>query len=413
MRELNIDTQYQNLITDILTNGHSRNDRTGTGTIGSFVKHLTFDLRDGLPALNTKQVGTKWALLETLWMFQLGESDTSFLDEHNVSIWDEWKVGSLDYTNVVFIPKRVMELNYPLLPESIKPKLPDSWKTDENYVLANLLINIIKECYEDPHSNKQVHSDWHVLERFIRDVQCLPNYNEFRKNPDDYVLSLEYYQSNVYSINTCIFLRRDDHIRYKGGRETYVPVINTELNSLSLFIKPEDYSYSQFKKELPENHKVFKNLNNPKGGFRYKIKYTVGNVYGSYIRGKGDNQVDQIAYVDNLLKTDITSRRICMSTWEPKGIPDSSKSFAENVENGKGVLAPCHSSFIQFYVEAKPAIDIQVELAELGVSKEEIDEITFRQAEAKYGIKLLVLNAFTYQRSVDVGYKSKAHVKLH
>ena len=102
-----------------------------------------------------------------------------------------------------------------------------------------------------------------------------------------------------------------------------------------------------------------------------------------------------------------------MSTWEPKGIPDSSKSFAENVENGKGVLAPCHSSFIQFYVEAKPAIDIQVELAELGVSKEEIDEITFRQAESKYGIKLLVLNAFTYQRSVDVGYKSKAHVKLH
>ena len=79
MRELNIDTQYQNLITDILTNGHSRNDRTGTGTIGSFVKHLTFDLRDGLPALNTKQVGTKWALLETLWMFLLGESDTNFL----------------------------------------------------------------------------------------------------------------------------------------------------------------------------------------------------------------------------------------------------------------------------------------------------------------------------------------------
>ena len=89
MREISIDIQYQNLVKDILETGSRRGDRTGTGTIGSFVKHLTFDLRDGLPALNTKQVGIKSALVETLWMFNLGESDTKFLDDNNVKIWDE------------------------------------------------------------------------------------------------------------------------------------------------------------------------------------------------------------------------------------------------------------------------------------------------------------------------------------
>lgn len=402
MREINIDIQYQNLIKDILESGTRRGDRTGTGTIGSFVKHLTFDLRDGLPALNTKQVGIKSALVETLWMFNLGESDTKFLDDNNVKIWDEWKCGTLS-NEIVFVPQRLSEDQHSLLDTSIEPKLPASWKTDENHNLALLLISLLRECYEESNTGKQIHTDWHTLERFIRDVKCLPNYDLYRSDPTNYVLSLEYYRSNIYSNTTCLFLHKRDHELYKGNKETYVPILNKESGSLSLQVKLEDTTYSLFKQLLNPNEKIFKNLNNAKGGFRHKLKYTIGNVYGSYIRGKGENQVDQISYVDNLLKTDITSRRICMSTWEPKGIPDTSKSFAENVSNGKGVLAPCHSSFIQFYVEAKSAIDIQIELKELGLSAEELDEITFREAAEKYGIKLLVLNAFTYQRSVDVG----------
>ena len=413
MNKISIDLQYQNLIKDILENGSKRSDRTGTGTIGSFVRHLSFDLRDGLPALNTKQVGIKTALLETLWMFKLGDSNTSFLDEHGVTIWDEWKVSTLDYKNIVFVPKRLLSLEHPLLETGIEAKLPESWKTEENYNLAQLLINLLKECYEDPNSKKQVHTDWHNLECFIRDIKRVPNYSKYLENPEDYCLSLNYYQSNVYSVNTCVFMSKKHHNLFEGKKDTFIPIINNITKKITLFTKFKDQSYSQFKKTLLKDYKIFKNINNKKGGFRPSINYSIGNVYGSYIRGKNIGGVDQIAYIDNLLKTDITSRRICMSTWEPKSIPDPSKSFAENVANGKGVLAPCHSSFIQFYVKAKSAVDIQVELSKLGVTKEELDTITFREAESKYGIKLLVLDAFTYQRSVDVGYKSKAHVKLH
>lgn len=74
----------------ILNEGQERSDRTGTGTIGLFGESLTFDLSDGLPILNTKQVGWKWALIETLWMFCKGSSDTTYLDEKGVSIWKEW-----------------------------------------------------------------------------------------------------------------------------------------------------------------------------------------------------------------------------------------------------------------------------------------------------------------------------------
>lgn len=76
----------------ILNEGQERSDRTGTGTIGLFGESLTFDLSDGLPILNTKQVGWKWALIETIWMFCKGSSDTTYLDEKGVSIWREWTV---------------------------------------------------------------------------------------------------------------------------------------------------------------------------------------------------------------------------------------------------------------------------------------------------------------------------------
>ena len=62
-------------------------------------------------------------------------------------------------------------------------------------------------------------------------------------------------------------------------------------------------------------------------------------------------EIDQIKEVIETLKTNPNSRRMLVSAWNPSVLPDNSKSFSENVANGKAALPPCHA-FFQFYVSS-------------------------------------------------------------
>lgn len=75
----------------------------------------------------------------------------------------------------------------------------------------------------------------------------------------------------------------------------------------------------------------------------------LGPVYGHQWRNWNSEQIDQITEVIEILKTNPDSRRMLISAWNPSVLPDTSKSFAENVANGKAALPPCHA-FFQFYV---------------------------------------------------------------
>jgi thymidylate synthase len=75
----------------------------------------------------------------------------------------------------------------------------------------------------------------------------------------------------------------------------------------------------------------------------------LGPVYGHQWRNWNSENLDQIAEVIEILKTNPNSRRMLVSAWNPSVLPDTSKSFAENVANGKVALPPCHA-FFQFYV---------------------------------------------------------------
>jgi thymidylate synthase len=75
----------------------------------------------------------------------------------------------------------------------------------------------------------------------------------------------------------------------------------------------------------------------------------LGPVYGHQWRNWNSEQIDQITEVIETLKTNPNSRRMLVSAWNPSVLPDTSKSFAENVANGKAALPPCHA-FFQFYV---------------------------------------------------------------
>lgn len=135
--------QYLDLLDHTLTNGIKKSDRTGTGTISVFGYQMRFDLSEGFPLLTTKKLHTKSILYELLWFLQ-GGTNVKYLNDHGVSIWNEWA-----------------DVNGNLGP--IYGYQWRSWPTaDGQYI--DQITSVIESIRTDPNSRRHIVSAWNVGE---------------------------------------------------------------------------------------------------------------------------------------------------------------------------------------------------------------------------------------------------------
>lgn len=135
--------QYLTFLQEILSRGVRKFDRTGVGTLSIFGYQMRFPLAEGFPLLTTKKLHTKSIFHELLW-FLSGNTNTHYLHEHGVTIWDEWA-----------------DENGNLGP--VYGKQWRAWSTPDGGVVDQM-SELIKQIKTNPDSRRLIVSAWNVGE---------------------------------------------------------------------------------------------------------------------------------------------------------------------------------------------------------------------------------------------------------
>ncbi|MBC8522443.1 thymidylate synthase [PVC group bacterium] len=166
--------QYLELLDHVLNNGSTKDDRTGTGTLSVFGWQMRFDLAKGFPLVTTKKVHTRSIFHELLW-FLRGETNTKYLQENGVSIWDEWADENGELGPVYGSQWR-------------------SWKTPDGKTVDQV-SNVIESIRKKPNSRRHVVSAWNVGD--IDQMALPPCHALFQFYVADNKLSCQLYQRSA------------------------------------------------------------------------------------------------------------------------------------------------------------------------------------------------------------------------
>ena len=166
--------QYHDLLRLVLEQGKPRMDRTGTGTLSVFGAQARFDLRERFPLLTTKKLHLKSIVHELLW-FLRGETNVRFLNEHGVTIWDEWADEKGDLGPIYGAQWT-------------------HWRGADGAVI-NQIDGVIDQIKKNPASRRLIVSAWNVAE--LDQMALLPCHVLFQFYARDGELSCQLYQRSA------------------------------------------------------------------------------------------------------------------------------------------------------------------------------------------------------------------------
>ena len=243
---------YLDLLRHVLEHGAEKSDRTGTGTRSVFGWQMRYDLSKGFPLVTTKKLHLKSIVHELIWFLQ-GDTNTAYLKEHGVSIWDEWADANGDLGPVYGHQWR----NWPT---------PDGGSIDQ-------ITNVLQTLRTNPDSRRMLVSAWNVAD--LKDMALEPCHAMFQFYVAGGRLSCQLYQRSAdmflgvpfniasYALltrmiaadvglrpgefiwvggDTHIYSNHVDQVREQLTREAY------EFPQLELARKPSlfDYTYDDF-----------------------------------------------------------------------------------------------------------------------------------------------------------------------
>ena len=194
--------QYLTLLETVMTYGVDRGDRTGTGTRGIFGHQMRFDLSEGFPLLTTKKLHLKSIIHELLW-FLAGDTNIKYLNDHGVTIWDEWADENGDLGPVYGSqwrswPGKIEVFKHGEQPEGYR-YYPNVWLPVNKGSLYQQGIDqiswVINEIKRNPNSRRLIVSAWNPAE--VDEMALPPCHCLFQFYVADGKLSCQLYQRSA------------------------------------------------------------------------------------------------------------------------------------------------------------------------------------------------------------------------